>query len=144
MSKSIEQRLKEYSTVDLKTDCWNWQHYANKQGQGYISYDNKLYLASRLSYMIFIGPIPEGLNVCHKCDNPKCVNPKHFFLGTDFDNMQDCQSKGRNRRILNDEQIKQLKKDRVIGMTYKNLADKYAIKLHTAYQYVKFFDDCNE
>lgn len=75
-----------------RNNCWEWA--AAKIGKGGYGIINHK-LAHRLSWEIFKGPIKDGHYVCHHCDNPPCVNPKHLFLGTRHDNMQDCVKKGR-------------------------------------------------
>lgn len=77
--------------------CWEWTKGKNQGGYGQIKVRGKGMAAHRVSYQIFVGEIPDGMFVCHKCDNPSCCNPKHLFLGTATDNYHDCLSKGRWR-----------------------------------------------
>ena len=75
--------------------CWLWKGSVNGSGYGTIGYFSKQILAHRLSYMIFRAKITEEI-VCHKCDNPLCVNPKHLFIGTARDNLEDSRHKLRS------------------------------------------------
>lgn len=78
------------------TDCWHWRGAQNKFGYGRMTYEGRLQVAHRLAYRTFVGEIPDGLYVLHKCDNPACINPEHLWLGTYSDNMRDCWAKGRH------------------------------------------------
>jgi hypothetical protein len=68
----------------------------NRDGYSPLSYRGKKYLAHRFVWQAINGPIPSGLNVCHACDNPRCINIEHLFLGTQADNLRDMRQKGRH------------------------------------------------
>ena len=94
----IDNFWDKVSKEDPKS-CWEWNG-AMSSGYGSFHYNGKTESAHRVSYRINIGEIPDGLFVCHHCDNPKCVNPNHFFLGTNGDNMRDAIKKGRLVHIV--------------------------------------------
>jgi hypothetical protein len=76
--------------------CWDWKRKGNTHGYIRVTFaDDRRILAHRFSYELFIGHVPDSLFVLHTCDNPRCTNPKHLFLGTHKDNTQDCLKKGR-------------------------------------------------
>lgn len=75
--------------------CWYWTAFRNPKGYGMFKVNGRHIGAHRISYEIFVGEIPKGLLCLHRCDNPPCVNPKHLFIGTNQDNMDDMKEKGR-------------------------------------------------
>ncbi len=89
----IEQRTKRETIVQELGECWVWDK-AQCGGYGRIKNRNRRYLVHRLSYEIFVGPIPEGLDVLHKCDVRLCCNPRHLYPGTDQDNCNDKRERG--------------------------------------------------
>lgn len=75
--------------------CWFWTGCVDRDGYGQIGVNYRQLKAHRFSWELHYSAIPEGLFVCHRCDNPSCVNPEHLFLGTNQDNTRDKVSKGR-------------------------------------------------
>lgn len=98
---SHQERLNRLSKINKKTGCVEWIG-STRNGYGRLTIGSrtdgtrKTVTAHRLSYEINIGDIPDGMFVCHKCDNPKCINPSHLFAGSRQDNVNDREKKGRN------------------------------------------------
>jgi hypothetical protein len=92
-----------WSHVDRSGECWLWIG-SKRGGYGRMYFQGRNHNTNRLAYEWFVAPIPEGLDVLHKCDNPSCVRPDHLFVGTHSDNMRDMGRKGRARLQQHPEQ----------------------------------------
>ncbi len=94
-------RFFRYVGRKMSNGCIPWTGCGNQYGYGQIgegTRQGRQLLASHVSYEFFVGPIPEGLMVLHRCDNPPCINPVHLFLGTQAVNVHDMVAKGRARK----------------------------------------------
>lgn len=96
---TLEQRF--WKKVDKTDTCWEWIGAIAGRRYGCFWDGRRLVYAHRVAYEIAYGPIPDGLDVLHHCDNPRCVRHDHLFLGTHQDNMDDMMIKGRGNRIGN-------------------------------------------
>jgi hypothetical protein len=95
--KPDKNKFLEKVSPEPNTGCWLWTGKTTDRGYGELMYKRKMLRAHRFSYSIFVGTIPVGMSVCHKCDTPTCVNPYHLFLGTNQDNIDDKMAKGRHK-----------------------------------------------
>lgn len=95
LHESVARRL--WAAIDRKPGNACWEHHATaKSGwRPRIGVDSHYYYAYRVAWVLTNGPIPAGLLVCHRCDNPACCRPDHLFLGTVLDNALDARDKGR-------------------------------------------------
>lgn len=93
MTGTVKERFE--AKVAKGPGCWEWQAYKDKYGYGRLYIDGRKRFAHRVSYQLYVGPITEGMDCLHHCDNPGCVNPAHLFLGTQVDNNRDRDNKGR-------------------------------------------------
>lgn len=120
----LTRELLEESVDVTEAGCWEWQ---GARTAGYGSYGNAL--VHRLAYELYIGPIPDGLLVCHKCDNAVCCNPVHLFTGTYSDNNADCRGKGRHggNTKLSIPDVLDIRTRRYTGETCRDLSMEYGL-----------------
>ena len=140
--KPIEDRF--WAAITKTSECWLWTGTVHDQGYGTIQVrrrrENICYhiYAHRFSWELHNGPIPKGLFVCHKCDNPPCTRPDHLFLGTNIENMQDSLRKGRQSNVPGRRHIGEsnpsakltwatVAEIRASPLSYSQIANKYGV-----------------
>lgn len=132
-----------------ESGCHEWNSALNPRGYGIFSLKRGskwgAVLAHRVAWEIANGPIPTGLYVCHSCDNPRCVNPSHLFIGTQLDNIRDMMEKGREAigyhpkgsahgcAKMTEDSVIEIRKMRLAGFEWKSIASRFGIGLSTAH-----------
>ena len=137
--------LKTSYIPEPNSGCWLWERPLTSDGYGYVSVKSKSYLAHRMAWRVFHGPIPAGLCVCHRCDVRSCVNPEHLFLGTPADNTRDMYAKNRNGRPdakgeknphakLAAADVAAIRKRKAEGENGRILAKEYGVQYQTIWK----------
>lgn len=129
----LECRL--MAKVKLGGGCWEFVGATNAGGYGSMrDVDGRSARAHRISYRLFVGPISDGLDVLHNCDNPSCVRPDHLRLGTDADNTADKLVRGRQRfgsrmptAKLDEFKVRLLRRLYGRGVSYRRMAEKFGV-----------------
>lgn len=108
-------------------ECWPWTAGRHRQGYGLIGLTGMSTLAHRVAYTLVVGPIPDGLLVRHRCDNPPCCNPAHLELGTQTDNMRDAAVRGRNTARLTAGDVAHIRVWARAGFKQRDIAEAYGV-----------------
>jgi hypothetical protein len=142
MSKPGPKAKPFWSLVDIKrapesnlVTCWEWQGSCFSNGYGRTIVARKSVGAHRRAYELAVGEIPEGISVCHRCDNRRCVRPSHLFLGTPKDNLRDMVEKGRslsgernpNAKLTATDAAEIRRRYAAGGITQRELAEEYGV-----------------
>jgi len=141
--ESLQKRFDDKYVPEPMSGCWLWEGAIfERTGYGQMRMNKKIFLAHRIAWELYRGPIPKGegyhgICVCHKCDNPFCVNPDHLFLGNHLANMQDRNTKGRAPNLkgqnnpfsrLDNTQIIAIRADK---RSHTDTALDYGVSRHT-------------
>lgn len=139
----LQRIVSKFEIGPTRESCWLWMGHLNK-GYGQFSRGGhgSSGSAHRAMYALFRGPIPRGMCVCHACDNPRCVNPAHLFLGTQADNHRDMMSKGRGifpgapgsknaKARLNENQVREIRSRLAAGESQPALSVRFNVSTQT-------------
>lgn len=128
--QSLEEQFWEHVEKTPSDQCWEWTGNRHRQGYGMIWRRGKTLLAHRVSFAIAYGEISPSLCVCHRCDNPPCVNPAHLFAGTQLENMADRRRKRRGH-ALSLEKLTQARELWSAGTSQREIAKKFGVSYST-------------
>ena len=132
----IEQRF--WNKVDIrgKDECWNWTAAKNKLGYGFVMYNRVCTQAYRVAWVLTYGGSIHDVYLCHKCNNPSCVNPKHLYAGSHAENMRDKVAAGTARGLigsknpkakLSERDVVKIKRELSRGVLVSKIANEYHI-----------------
>jgi hypothetical protein len=131
-----------WSHVDRSGECWEWQAAINRDtGYGAFNPYGKTVSTHRFAFELEYGSIPDGMLVCHRCDNRRCVRPDHLFLGTHADNNRDSAAKGgrSSQARLSIEQVREIRLLYALdNLSYGEIAMRYGVVPHTIARIVRF------
>ena len=122
-------RFWEKAEIGDSDSCWLWQAGMTGSGYGKIreSGTNRIVGAHVKAFELMVGEVPQGLHVCHHCDNKRCVNPSHLFLGSRSDNMLDCQRKGRHPGTRITREVFEAVRDEIGTTSQQHIADRHGV-----------------
>lgn len=150
--KSVLERISQKINVDPDTGCFIWtgavaggNKGVENSKYGYIRINGKSLRVHRFYYELINGPIPDGMVICHRCDNRLCINPEHLFPGTQADNLQDMVEKGRdshprgedNNSKLTESEVFSIREQAEKGASLHELSAKYGVHVVTVRNIVK-------
>lgn len=138
MKGTLEQRFWNYVNKRGEDECWEWTGAINSWGYGKLRLGYKMKQAHRVSYILHYGEPPNGLDICHKCNNKRCVNPKHLYAGTESENLMQASrdgllkpKKGEDHpaHVLTEKQVIEIRQYSAIGPA--SLARIYGVNAST-------------
>jgi hypothetical protein len=138
---TLRERFEKFVIRDGEDACWGWRGHTSPAGYPGLSNQDGPEFAHRISYELHVGPIPEGMFVCHHCDNRVCTNPKHLFLGTPADNIADMVSKMRHsygskkpQTSLTEDDVLRIRQLFAGGKHAKEIAEMYSTDVHNIHR----------
>lgn len=141
----LERFYSKISKEPTERGCLEWMA-ALRNGYGHFNIRKSYFYAHRLIWELECGPIPKGLVICHRCDNPRCVNVEHLFLGTKADNARDMRDKGRDsvppvltgernhKAKLSAEQANDIRSDKFTEWKQRDIAKRFGISQASAWR----------